>query len=279
MKTSTPLLLLFPVFLLSACISTTYQDTLIRAELDGPLPRPPVHLPGSDTGISIQGSLNLAVSPQSAHDVSLEEPDQSDGNGNWGHGRKVTWSQQPIMGSGEISLLCGRHLRGFIGLQGDLHAKAMWGGAGFILGRRFPLEIALSAGKTTLDRELEGVRQTTITETCDDQSWGCTPQSRIIEGVPTTEWDRTDVAFQRLVLTWSRKDDGPWGELALTSYNDLARTIEGGWKYDGSSTMIGAGWTFATRYGRLVTGLRAETLGESFDPSGMIQWTGDFSLE
>lgn len=279
MKTSSPLLLLTPVFLLASCISTTYQDTLIRAELEGPLPRPPVHLPGKDSGFSIQGSLVLTGSPQSKHDVSLEEPDQTDGNGNWGHGRKVTWLQQPLMGSGEISLLYGGHLRGFLGLQGDLHAKAVWGGAGLVLGRKYPLEIAVSTGKTTLDRELEGVRQTTITETCDDDSWGCTPQTKVIEGQVETEWDRSEVAFNRLALTWSGKDGGPWGEFALTSYTNLARTIEGNWKYDGSSTMVGAGWTFATPYGRLVTGLRAETLGESLDPSALVQWTGDFSLD
>lgn len=269
-----------PAFSLSSCLSTTYQDTLIRAALDGPLPRPPVHLPNRDTsGLALQGSISISASG-TEHEVTLKNPDQSDGEGNWGHGRDVTWSHEAVMGSGEVSLLAGRHLRLFAGAQGDLATNALWAGAGIVLGRRIPLELSLSLGSTSLERELEGVRVTTLTDDCAEyDDLGCVPASSSSTGPDTTTWDRTDISFTRIGITLSRRDRGPWGEIAWTSLDKVARTVEGNWTYDATSLMLGGGWAFATPVGRLVAGARAETLGESFDPSLLLQWTGDLPLD
>lgn len=277
----TPLVLSGAILVLTGCNTVTFQDTLVRAELEGPLPHPPVHLPGRDSStFRLQGSLALSATTPDPVDVQLLRPDQSDGSGNSGHGRVTTWDQGVVSGSGEVSLLLGNHVRVFGGLQGDLHKKAHWFGAGVLLGKKRPLEIALANGRTSLARELTGYRVTTLTDNCPEtDSNRCIPNSESFRGTDTTEWDRTDVRFTRFSLTWTPRGGGPWAEFALTSFDALARTIEGGWTYDGESYQFGAGYAFATPAGFLVAGARAQSLGEGISPSLVLQFTGDVPLE
>lgn len=267
-------------WLLTACNSVTFQDNLVKAQLEGPLPRPPVHLPGRDTGtFSLQGSLALSVGSPEGADVKLLRPDQKDDLGNSGHARETTWDPGAFSGSGEVSLLAGRHLRLFAGMQGDLNKKASWLGAGLLLGNRRPLGIDLALGRTTLARELSGYRVTTLTDNCFEVDPSCVPNSKSFVAPDTTVWDRTEATFTRFSLTWSPRGGGPWGEFAYTKFRDLARTIQGDWTYDGESYQAGAGWAFATPMGFLVAGLRAESLGEGIEPSLLLQFTGDVPLD
>lgn len=266
---------------LSACNTVTFQDNLVRAQLEGPLPRPPVHLPRRDSSsFGLQGSLALSISSSEPADVKLLEPDQEDDVGNSGHGRETTWDNGMVSGSGEISLLMGRHVRLFAGLQGDLDKKASWLGAGVLLGTRRPLGIDISMGRTTLARELSGYRVTTLTDNCwEVDRPDCVPTSESYVAPDTTVWDRTEATFTRFALTWSPRGGGPWGEFAFTKFGDLARTIQGGWKYDGESYQLGAGYAYATPAGFLVTGIRGESLGEGIVPSLVFQFTGDVPLD
>lgn len=265
---------------LCACNTVTFQDTLVRAKLDGPLPRPPVHLPGRDSGsFSIQGSLALSVSSSDPVDVQLIQPDQSDDVGNEGHGRETTWDPGVVSGSGEVSLLMGKHVRAFAGMQGDLNKKASWIGGGLLLGNRRPLGVDLAVGRTTIARELQGYRITTLTDNCYEVDPECVPNSERFVAPDTTVWDRTEASFTRFALTWSPRGGGPWAEFAYTKFGDLARTIEGGWKYDGESYLFGAGYAYATPVGFLVGGIRAESLGEGIAPSLLLQFTGDVPLD
>lgn len=265
---------------LGACNTVTFQDTLVRAKLEGPLPRPPVHLPRRDSSsFGIQGSLALSVSSADPADVQLLEPDQSDNVGNEGHGRETTWDHGVLSGSGEVSLLMGRHVRVFAGMQGDLDKKASWLGGGILLGNRRPLGIDLAVGRTTIARELSGYRVTTLTDNCYDVDRPCVPTSESHVAPDTTVWDRTEAGFTRFSLTWTPRGGGPWAEFAFTKFSDLARTIEGGWKYDGESFQFGAGYAYATPAGFLVAGARAESLGEGISPSLVFQFTGDVPLD
>jgi len=275
------LLPLLPV-LLTACVTTTFQDTLVRASLDGPLPRAPVHLPGRDSSsMAIQGAFAFTATPQPRYDVTLIQPDKSDKDGNEGHGREVRWNHEVLMGSGEISLLAGRHVRLFAGAQGDLDKKAGWGGVGILLGRRTPLEIGIAMGSTTVSRELTGHRQTTRTDDCADTNHDgvCDVVKTVIPGSDTTVWDRAQVPFTRVSLTLSPREGGPWGELGYTSFKEVAHTVEGGWQYGAESYQVGAGWSFPTPAGSVVAGGRIETLGESVVPSLLVQWTGELPLD
>lgn len=268
------------VLVLTACNTVTFQDTLVRAQLEGPLPRPPVHLPGRDSAkFGLQGSLALSVSSSDPSDVKLLEPDKDDGYGNSGHGKETTWDHGAVSGSGEVSLLAGRHLRVFAGMQGDLNKKASWVGAGVLLGNRRPLGIDIAVGRTTLARELLGYRVTTLTDNCYDVDRVCVPNSESYVAPDTTVWDRTEASFTRFSLTWSPRGGGPWGEFAFTKFQDLARTIQGGWNYDGESYQFGAGYAYPTPVGFLVAGIRAESLGEGITPSLLFQFTGDVPLD
>lgn len=266
--------------LLSSCLSTTFHDTLVKASLEGPIPRPPVHLPSTDSGtFQIQGSLAIDATPMPEHDVQLLDPDKKDDIGNTGHGRDVEWTHGPVSASGEASLLLGRYWRLFAGFQGDLHAKASWFGAGLTLGRTNVLELSASGGSTAIKRELSGYREIALTEDCDGDELGCTPSSQTTRNPDTTMWDREDVSFTRFAATFARRGGGPWGEAAFTTYEGLAHTIEGNWDYDAESLMLGAGWAFPTPYGMLAVGARAETIGESANPSAVFQWTGSMALD
>jgi len=274
------LLLSASPLLLASCLSTTFHDTLVRASLEGPIPRSPVHLPSPDSGtFQVQGNLSIDANPDPKRDVQLLDPDQKDDAGNTGHGRKVDWTHGPVTASAEASVLLGRHVRLFGGYQGDLHAKATWFGGGLSFGRVHVVELSLASGHTAVERELSGYRETVLTDDCTDGSLGCVPASSSSRGADTTMWDREDVPFTRVSATLAHRGGGPWGELAMTTFKGLAHTVEGNWDYDAESILFGAGWAFPTPYGMLAVGGRAETLGESLNPSAVIQWTGSMSLD
>lgn len=266
--------------LLSSCLTTTFHDTLVKASLEGPLPSLPVHLPSTDSAtFQIQGNLAINATPMPTLDVQLIDPDKKDDIGNTGHGREVEWTRGPVSASGEASVLLGRHWRLFAGLQGDMHAKATWFGAGLSLGKQNVLELSASGGNSAIKRELTGYREIVLTEDCDGEELGCVPNADRTRNPDTTMWDREDVSFTRFGATFARRGGGPWGEAAFTTFEGLAHTIEGNWDYDAESLMFGAGWAFPTRYGMLAVGARAETIGESASPSAVFQWTGTMPLD
>jgi len=276
----TKILLATSSLFFASCVTTTFQDTLVRAELEGPLPRSPVHLMGADTNFRMQGSVAFTVSPTTKYSVTLKNPDQSDDNGNSGHGRIVNWNHEMVMGTGEISILSGNHFRAFAGIQGDLNKNASWLGGGFILGHKYPFEVDATVGTTSLDRQLEGYRTTILTENCNGEDIStCTPSSKQYAAADTTVWDHAGVGFTRIGLTWSRRIDGPYCEFAWTTFSSIAHTIEGEWNYNAMSTLAGAGWAFPTPMGTVVAGGRLESLGETMYPSLHVQWTGEFPLD
>ncbi|MCB9496092.1 MAG: hypothetical protein H6686_04305 [Fibrobacteria bacterium] len=266
--------------LLTSCLNATFHDTLVRAELEGPLPHAPVHLPGPDSGFAVQTSLAVNVSPTDRIEIQLLEPDKKDPDDNTGHARSVHWNRELVQGSGEVSVFLGRSIRLLGGIQGDLEKKSLWGGAGILLGKRYPLEIGFTAGNTSISRELEGNRITVLSEDCRDAELGtCSPSSQSFYGSDSTTWDRTDVPFNTISVTWSRRGGGPWLEGSRTQFTRLARTVEGDWTYDATNLRIGGGWTFPMELGTFVAGARVESMGEGLNPSLVAQWTGLFPLD
>lgn len=278
-----PLLALLP---LQACITTTFHDTMLKSQSRAPLPLGAIHVPPRDSGILLQGSLQVSQGFKTSANVTpyLEKPliKQESQTSSLEGTSNLQLPAQQFAAQG--SLFLSDHVRLGLFVDGTPSQHALWGELGLRFGHELSIETFVGAGTVPVQSTAEWI-STSTSKGCDSSllslgmgggsTWHCIDDTA--HQFLQTSKDQDELMLRAGFHLGLRKG-GPWIEAQAGAFTLLPTSPMADAKWGASILSASVGWAQPTDYGTATVALRAVGIGDTFVPSASVQWTGEIKL-